>query len=473
MDMDLAEGKRIHFVGIKGIAMTTLAVWATERGMHVTGSDVSEAFPSDPILKDVGIVPFVGFAAAHVSEVDEKPDVVIYTGAHGGSTNEEVREAQRFGIPTLPHGKALGMAMKGKKQISVAGSHGKTTTSSMVAAILKHAKKDASYAIGSGEIRGLGLPGHAGKGEYFVAEADEYVTDPLHDATPRFLWQEPNILVVTNIDFDHPDVYASLEAVQGAFVTLQDRQPAGGIAIVNADDSPSAVLRGRSDRTVATYGRSSDAMYRITDEVFTTGKSEFTLQYAGKPVARFILEVPGLHNVGNAAAAAIAAMHAGVSWEDCVTGLAPFGGAKRRFERIGEKDGTVYYDDYAHHPKEIEATLASARAWYPDHTIVAVFQPHTYSRTKALLRDFGQAFGDADVVLCTDIYASARETDTHEITGNSLFDELRKQHAAVIYTPGKDDIVQVLRMRKRSPAVVLFMGAGSIYSWENDIVRQA
>lgn len=465
--MDLSHAKRIHFVGIKGIAMTALALWAKEQGAVVTGSDVEEEFPSDPWLRVSGINPFVGFHSETISKI--RPDFVIYTGAHRGRDNEEVCEAVRLGIPVLPHGKALGVAMAGKRQISVAGSHGKTTTSAMIAAILMEAGADPSYAIGSGEIRGLGAPGHAGKGSFFIAEADEYVTDPTHDFTPRFLWQTPEILVVTNIDFDHPDVYASLSDVTKAFEKFQMNQPKGGITVVNADDAPSVILQKDTARVIRTYGRSPEAEFLIGDEMFAPGASEFALMHKGKKVIDVTLAVPGSHNVLNAAAALVASFSAGIPWEAGARALASFGGAKRRFENIGQIGKNVFYDDYAHHPKEIAATLAAARSWYPNHTIIAVFQPHTYSRTKALLTQFGHAFGHANTVLCTDIYASAREKDTHEITGETLFGEIKKYHSDVVYAPAKSDIRKFLE-KVKGENVIVFMGAGSIYSWENDIL---
>ncbi|MBI3342632.1 UDP-N-acetylmuramate:L-alanyl-gamma-D-glutamyl-meso-diaminopimelate ligase, partial [Candidatus Gottesmanbacteria bacterium] len=215
----LQQSKRIYFVGIKGVAMAALAIWAKESGKLVAGSDVGEEFPTDEELKKAEIPVHEGFDEAHLAAF--KPDLVIYTGAHGGRDNLQVQEAIKRGVASVPHGKALGMVMEGKRQISVAGSHGKTTTSAMIATILTEAKLDPSYAIGCGSIKGLGAAGHAGKGEWFVAEADEYVTDPGHDRTPRFLWQKPEVLVVTNIDYDHPDVYQDLSAVQQAFVALQ------------------------------------------------------------------------------------------------------------------------------------------------------------------------------------------------------------------------------------------------------------
>lgn len=434
--------------------MAALAVWAKEKGENVTGSDIDEKFPSDEVLARAGIRVFSGFDPKHITK---NIDLVVYTGAHGGVDNSEVKAALALGIDVLPHGKALGLAMKGSKQISVAGSHGKTTTAAMIAILLT----GSSYAIGCGQIRGLGLPGHYGT-QYFVAEADEYVTDPGHDNTPRFLWQTPHILVVTNVDFDHPDVYASLEEVKQAFFALKKQS---AFCVVNADDKASSFLL---DDSVVTYGFSPKADVGIRNIRSASERSFFSLIKKGVSLGEFAIGVPGMHNISNAAAAIVAALETGLALEDIKTRLLSFGGAKRRFEKIGQAHGVTFYDDYAHHPKEIAATLSAARSWYPKEQIVAIFQPHTYSRTKALLSDFGKAFTDADTVLVTDIYASAREHDTLGITGEILFAEIKKNHKKVYYAPKPEDVKKILR--SLDAGVVLFMGAGDIYTWEKEVM---
>lgn len=466
--VDFSLVKKLYFVGIKGIAMTALAVWAKEQGIEVSGSDTNEQFPSDTILSKNAIPVLIGFDAKHIHNFH--PDAVIYTGAHQGRDNVEVREARELNIPTLPHGIALGLAMKGSHQVSVAGSHGKTTTSAMIASILIHAGLDPSYAIGSGEIRGLGYPGHYGKGKYFVAEADEYITDPTHDRTPRFLWQHPEILVVTNIDYDHPDAYASLEEVQEAFKKLENQQTGRKIAIINRDDPPSALLLQSTVSKIITYGTSDNAMYRATHIVFRDGKTTFEIEKQHINLGTFTLHVPGVHNVLHATAAYIASELSGATCQQIIHGIAKFEGAKRRFETIGTVNNVTYYDDYAHHPKEIEATLSAMHAWYPKDRIVVVFQPHTYSRTKTLLTDFGKAFFHSDIVICADIYASAREHDTMGITGATLVSEIQKHHDHVIFAPLADDVLHALRSTVQKGDRVVFMGAGNIYVWGKEIV---
>lgn len=462
MNTDWNHVHSIHFVGIKGVAMAALAVWAKEAGHHVSGSDVAEEFPSDEVLAKAKIRVLEGFSAAHIRKT--KPDLVIFTGAHEGKENIEVREAALQGIPILPHGKALGEIMQQKRQISVAGSHGKTTTTAMIATILSTAGQEPSYAAGCGEIFGLGLPGHYGHGAWFVAEADEYVTDPHHDATPRFLWQTPEVLVVTNIDFDHPDVYGDLGDVQQAFLKLSQQERGIRTTIVNADDPASRVLHTVPGEVIS-YGLTPAADMHITHIGFGDERTFFTLSDRGTAAGEFSLKVPGKHNVSNAVAAAACCRAIGISWDNIREGLIRFGGTKRRFEKVGESTGMRMYDDYAHHPKEIAATLAAARAWYPNEQLIAVFQPHTYSRTIALLGDFAKSFHDADLVAIADIYASAREQELPEVSSQMLVEEIAKHHPNVTYTKDYEQTAQYLYKQASGKSVILFMGAGDIYGW--------
>ncbi len=469
MILDINKVKNIHFVGIGGVAMTALAIIAKERGIQVTGADIGDQFPTDQSLRNADINVLEGFSSRHIET--NRPDCVVYTGAHKGKENVEVVAAIKKGIPVFSHGQALGFFMQGKRQISVAGSHGKTTTAAMIATILSVAGKDPSYAVGCGEIFGLGLPGHFGKGEFFVAEADEYITDPSHDLTPRFLWQKPEVLVVTNIDFDHPDAYASLSDVQEAFLKLQAQEVGKKITIINTDDLPSSILN-QPQNTVVTYGHVPKGNIEVSQIHFEPGKTFFTLTRRPKKTYQCTLRVPGAHNVFNAAAASAACFTLGIDWETIQRGLFQFGGTKRRFECIGESHGVTFYDDYAHHPAEIAATIAGARAWYPDNRIIVVFQPHTYSRTKALFGDFAKSFTGSDIAVICDVYASAREHDQLGLSADALANEVKKYHHNVVYAPQKDAVKKFLLDNRRKNDVVIFMGAGDIFYWGREIARE-
>jgi len=464
--MDSTKIHSIHFVGIAGVAMTALAVYAKERGIVVTGSDTNGVFPTHDTLKGAGITVQEEFLPEHITK---NIDLVIFTGAHSGKENVEVQTAVSMHIPTMSHGEALGFFMDGSEQISVAGSHGKTTTSAMIATIFSVNGRNPSYTIGCGDIRGLGPSGHFGSGNVFIAEADEYITDPHHDPKPRFLWQHPDVLVVTNIDFDHPDAYKNLADVKAAFVSLASQEQGKQITIVNADDADSVVLENAPH--VLKYGFSPRANAKITHIGFGEEQTFFTLSMDGTDVGEFILHVPGRHNVLNATAAAVCALSYGLSWDEIRKGLAAFEGTKRRFEKLGEANNIIVYDDYAHHPQEIHASLEAARNWFPNRQIITVFQPHTYSRTKALFEDFAKSFHASDVVLLTDIFASARESDTLGMTTAKLVEETAKYHAGVHYTKNKEETLAYLSRTVSQGAVIIIMGAGDIYEWGPDIVR--
>lgn len=465
MNDPVASWKRVHFVGIKGVAMAALALYCKKRGMRVTGSDTEEIFPTDEELAGAKIPVLSGFSKDHITKY--KPDVVIYTGAHNGRDNTEVIEANRFGIASFPHGKALGMVMEPYRQIAVAGSHGKTTTSAMIATILSFAKQKPSFTIGCGFIGGLGAAGTYDTGQWFVAEADEYITDPGHDTTPRFLWMKPEILVVTNIDFDHPDVYDDLAAVQQAFIKFQGLQVGQKLSIVNIDDPKSLQLL--AGKNVITYGFSPRADVHICHVGDGAERTFFRLEQAGVPLGEFTLRVPGVHNVANATAAIIAAQNAGVSIDLIGKGLLHFTGTKRRFEKIGSTRGVIFYDDYAHHPAEIEATLSAVKRWYPTNRIVAVFQPHTYSRTKALMTEFSRAFDAASVTVIVDIYASARESDTLGITAQTLISQISARGREVYFGKNADAVTTLLDRMLQPGDVAIFMGAGDIATWEKEV----
>jgi len=462
--------KRMHFVGIYGVAMAALALYVRDRGIRVTGTDVQEEFPTRAMLTKARIPIDFGFRKDHI-RTQHPPDLVVYTGAHGGRENPEVGEAIRRGIPVLAHGAALGKFMEGKRQISVAGSHGKTTAAAMLSAVFASSGHDPSYAVGCGEIFGLGAAGHNGRGEFFIAEADEYVTDPGHDDTPRFLWQRPEILLVTNIDFDHPDVYADLTAVQSAFRQLQEREVGQKLTVLCADDPSSRVLVGRGRNTM-TYGFSPSSDVTVTHVGFGKERTFFTVSERGTEIGDFTLRLPGKHNALNAAGVIAVLRSLGISVDHIRDGLLSFHGTKRRFEKIGTIRGVTIYDDYAHHPKEIEATIAAARCWYPEKRIITVFQPHTYSRTKALLRDFATAFRQSDIALFTDIYASARETDTLGIDGHILVRETQDHHPHARYTADFTAVRTYLDTIVVPDDIIIFMGAGDIYSWGKRAMRE-
>lgn len=461
MNLELGKIKSIHFVGIKGVAMTALAILAQEKGIAVSGSDVEEEFPTDKTLHHFSIACENGFSASHMkSDVD----LVVYTGAHQGINNIEVQAAIKQGVQVLSHGKALGLFMEGKRGITVAGSHGKTTASAMIAHILTKLDKDPSFAIGCGEILSLKTSGHAGKGEFFVAEGDEYVTDPAEDATPRFMWQHPEVLIITNIDFDHPDVYKNLHSVKKTFVDFANSLSDKDLVVVNIDDEPARSIISQLKSRITTYGETDEADFQLKKVSFSEGKTYFVVLHKGKE-QQFSFKIPGSHNAANATGAIAALVSLGFNITELVDSLNTFMGTKRRFELIAEKNGKLLYDDYAHHPAEIAATLKAAKEWYPGKKLIVVFQPHTYSRTQALMGDFANCFKAADQVLLTEIYASAREKPIPGIHGEALFKAVLKHKTDVHFAPNRNSVLQYLKLNSRPNDLILTMGAGDIFTW--------
>ena len=440
--------------------MTALAVLAREMGIEVTGSDVDKEFQTDSTLRKYKIPIKIGFKKENIVG---RPDLIIVTGAHGGMTNPEAVAARKMGLSVLMHGQALGLFMEDKEGISVAGCHGKTTTTALIATILSKAHLDPSFLVGSADVPTLGGSAHFGKGKYFVAEADEYMTDPQSDRTPRFLWQNPKIAVFTSIDFDHPDAFADLSEVKLAFLEFAQKLPIAGFLIANIDDRNVAEILSKLKCNIITYGFSPRANFQITYVHFGDRITFFRAKYKNQDLGEFVLKIPGRHNAINAAAASVVGNFLGVSWPKIKVGLSEFSGAKRRFEFVGNMNGVSLYDDYAHHPAEIGATLKAARAWFPKKRIIAIFQPHTYSRTKALFFEFAKCFSGADEVIIIPIFSSAREEPDPAISSEILVKEIKKYHKNAHFIDKMDQVADYLKGHIIAGDVILTMGAGDIY----------
>ncbi len=459
--------KHIHFIGVKGVGMTPLAILAKEAGCTVTGCDIADTFITDAALEKADIHPEIGFNADHLSNVD----LVITTGAHGGYDNKEVQAAKEKGIPVWTQGEAVGEFMKGEifdhpqKGISIAGCHGKTTTTAMIATLLTDAGKDPSYIIGTSDIASLVAAGHHGKGEYFVAEADEYATEPLHDKTPKFLWQHPFFLVITNIEFDHPDLYSSLDDVLSAYEKLVKNIHPDGKLIINGDDPESKKIIKKYAQNIATFGLNSNNNYVLKNITISADKTMFEVWFENRLFGSFATHAIGEHNAYNALAAIIIAKEIGLNIEAIQKGLLAFTGTKRRFEYKGKlSSGALLYDDYAHHPTEIQKTLRAMKQLCQNKKIVCIFQPHTLSRTKILFEQFIYSFKSADVVLLSDIYASLREKKDDSISTSHLANEMKKIHDNVVYLPSITDVVNYLNTQNYGQEyIIVTMGAGDIY----------
>lgn len=461
--------KTAYLIGIKGVAMTSLAIYLKQAGYNLAGSDVEDEFHTDLILKRHKIKVKKGFTAENINK---KYELVAVTGAHGGMTNIEAKKAKKLSCPVFMHGQVLGKLMEGKEGISVAGCHGKTTTSSLVASLLSHAGYDPSCAIGVASINDLGEAGHFGKGRHFVVEADEYMTCPLTEKKPRFLWQNPKIAIITNIEYDHPDAFASINEVKSAFLAFAGRLKNDGVLIACIDDkNVRDILSLTANTQVLTYGFSPQADFRIESFYFGEGISFMKVSFRGMHLGEFMLCIPGRHNLLNALAASIAANLVGVSWDKIKDYLKLFTGTKRRFEKVFQEKGLMLYDDYAHHPTEIVATIKGARGWFPGKKLIVIFQPHTFSRTKALLSDFSRSFQDADLAVISDIYPSAREKFDSSINSNILVSKISTHKKNAVYKPNKESVLEFLRGVLSDNDLIITMGAGDIFSWHGEIIR--
>jgi UDP-N-acetylmuramate--alanine ligase len=460
--------KNIHFTGIKGVGMAPLAIIAKEAGFNVTGSDIDKEFITDESLKKSGITPFIDFSEEHVAGCD----LVVITGAHGGFDNVEAQAAKRRGIPVWTQGEAVGKFMNGELLgvensygISVTGTHGKTTTTGMIATILNEAGYDPSFLIGTSSLPSLPDSGHFGKGKYFVAEADEYVTEPKADKTPKLLWQNPKMAVITNIDYDHPDVYSSVDEIREVFLKFANKLPSDGILITNGDDNQVKLLLNNFKGNFITFGFSESNDYKIKKISFSNSQTFFWIEGRGADLGEFTLNVLGEHNAFNALAAIIACLELGVSVEKIKKGITQFKGSKRRAEFIGNlESGAFLFDDYAHHPAEIKKSLKAFRESFPKSRIICFFQPHTYSRTKKLFDEFLYAFSDASEVVIIDIFASEREAIDPTTSSQNLVQSMAKLHSNVRFLPGLTDVVEYIDQKGYGAnSVIITMGAGDIY----------
>lgn len=466
---------KIHFVGIKGVGMAPLAIIAKEAGFVVTGSDVDNTYITDEVLKNANILPQVGFDQSRIEGVD----LVITTGAHGGLSNLEVVAAKEKGIEIWLQGQAVGKFMEGsifeRSQfgISVAGCHGKTTTSAFISTLLEKGDMNPSYVIGTGIVPSLGSSGHFGSGKYFVAEADEYATEPNVDKTAKFMWQHPNIAVITNIEFDHPDLYTSLDKVRDAYEKFAGQLASdGGLLVVNGDDPQVKTLLETYEGEVITFGQEKDNDYVI--ELKESGKFVLSVEQENWK-EEFSLEIPGVHNIKNATAAIVVARELGLANEKIQNGLSSFSGTKRRLEYQGTfANGALLYDDYAHHPTEIMTTLQALKEKYPDKKIIVAFQPHTFSRTKQLFQEFIDALIHADVSFLIEIYPSAREEFDSTISSRLIAQELHGKDIDSKFFEKAQDMVQYIRQNQDqfdSNTILITMGAGDIYQVADELLK--
>ena len=439
--------QRIHLVGIGGIGMSGIAEVLLTLGYSVSGSDTKPS-PTTERLQNLGATIYEGHKASNV----EGAHVVVISSAIKAE-NPEVVEAHKRKIPVIPRAEMLAELMRLKYGIAVAGAHGKTTTTSMVASVLTAAHLDPTFVVG-GKVNQAGTTARLGKGEYFVVEADE--------SDRSFLYYAPVVAVVTTIDREHLDQYASLEEIQSVFVEFVNRVPFYGAAIVCLDEPNVQAIIPNVKRPIITYGTSTQADLVISDISMEGLGSEFRLTYKGEDLGMFnLIHPPGIHNVRNAAAAAAVALYLNVPSDLIREGLAKFTGVGRRFDIKGVVADVTVIDDYGHHPAEIRATLEAARGCKFNRLLV-LFQPHRFTRTQHLWEDFTKAFNQADILVLTDIYA-ASENPIPGITSEALAAAIREAgHKNVHYFRTMQDGIEFLLKKAKPADAILTIGAGNI-----------
>ena len=454
--MNFLRVKRLHFVGIGGIGMCGLAELLKSVGLEVTGSDLSLGETTERLMS-LGISVHQGHRAENMSGAD----VVVYSSAVN-ETNPEVAAARSAGIPVIKRAEMLAEVMRVKRGIAIAGTHGKTTTTSMTGAILMAAGLDPTIIVG-GRMREVGTA-RLGHGEYLVAEADEF--------DRSFLALSPMLAVVNNIDLEHLDTYRDLADIQETFARFARSVPFFGAAILGLDDPNVQEIRPLVSRRVVTFGLTPQADVTVRDLVLERTGSRFVVTAGRDFMGPMALRVSGLHNVKNALGALAVARELSIPFGIAARALEAFAGVIRRFEKKGEKGGVVVIDDYAHHPTEVTATLAAARQSYPDRRLVALFQPHLYSRTKDFATAFGAAFLNADVLLVTPVYGS-REAPREGVTGALVADAaMARGHRAARYLPDRAEILPALDTELKDGDLLITMGAGDVNRFGEDFLRK-
>jgi UDP-N-acetylmuramate--alanine ligase len=456
----LADGAHVHLVGIGGAGLSAIARVLLGLGYTVSGSDQTGTELTEALVTE-GAAVTIGHAANNIDGAD-----LLLVSSAIPAENPEVAAARGAGVPVLKRADLAGELMAGRTGVAVAGTHGKTTTTAMVVSVLLAAGLDPSFIVG-GVLAELGTNAAAGRGDIFVVEADEY--------DHMFLGLRPQTAVLTVVEHDHPDCYPTAEAVMDAFRAFVNLLPADGTLVACCDDPGARTLgkeRERSGGSVCWYGFASEAHWRASHiQANQAGGNDFVVLRGGETEGLARLRLPGQHNVLNALAAIAVADLLEVPFNVTRTALSAFGGVERRFEVKGEEGGVTVVDDYAHHPTEIAATLAAARGRYGDRRVWAVFQPHTYSRTRALMSGFLSSFGDADKVVVLDIYA-AREADTLGVSAQELAAQM--EHPNARYVGELCEAAAYLVDRLQPGDVLVTLGAGDgnmVGEWVIDALR--
>lgn len=465
----LSRFKNVHMIGIKGAGMTALAELLAGQGAKITGSDTDEVFFTDDILNNLKIKYVENFSPKNIPSDAE---AIIYSTAYSKEKNAELVAAFEKDIPVLSYPQALGMLSREKMTLAVCGTHGKTTTAALLAETLKFSGLDPSAIVGS---RIMNWSGNAlsGKGRYFVLEADEYQN--------KLAEYAPFAVILTSVDFDHPDFFPDKESYEQVFRDFVSRIPKHGVLVYCNDSASVAKIAGTAVCQKISYGFLEGAQFRIRDYkptelgfvgVEDTFKQSFSVSDGENDLGQFRLKLAGAHNAQNATAVLALSLFLKLKVEPVRLAFEKFSGTERRFEYIGERYGALVYDDYAHHPEEIKATLKAFRELYPKRKLRVVFHPHTFTRTRALLTDFAQSFDDADEVLILDIYGSAREKQGG-VSSEDLVNLINRFFPGKAqYVPDAKECVEKFEKTMGHQDVIITMGAGNVWEISHRLAKK-
>jgi UDP-N-acetylmuramate: L-alanyl-gamma-D-glutamyl-meso-diaminopimelate ligase len=461
--------RHVHFVAVAGTGMGSLACMLVDRGFRVTGSDVDAYPPMSDQLRAAGIAVQKGFTPEHV--LRERPDLVVIGNAVRRE-NPEAQAAIEAGLPYLSMPDAVHhFFLRGKHSVVIAGTHGKTTTTSLVGWILAHAGRDPSVLVG-GVADNLGGSFRLGCGEHFVIEGDEYDT-AFFDKTPKFLHYDARSVLFTSCEFDHADIYASLEQIQAAFRALVSGVPAEGRVVAAADDPRVAEVVRDLRAPVETYGFRPEALWRASDVAFDASATQLTVWRGEERMGRLRVPLFGRHNVENVLGAAALAHGLGVRLDETAAALAGFRGVRRRQELRGEAAGMKVFDDFAHHPTAVRETLASFRARFPDHVLWAVFEPRTNtSRRRFFERELAEALAGADRAIVAGVYRAEQLPEADRLRPEAVVDAIRARGVEAEYKAEVDDIIEHLVRHRTGKDVAVVMSNGAFGGiWERLLAR--
>lgn len=486
--MDLSSIKKVYVIGIKGSGVIAVVEILHSMGIEISGSDTAEKFFTDSILKRLEIPYFEKFSARHVPA---DADLIIYSTAYNENNNVELDHARKNHLPLISYPEVLATLFNQKWGLAVCGTHGKTTTSGWLANTLLECGLDPQAAIGS-KVVNWGGNALSGKGEYFVAETDEYQN--------KLSLYEPKGVILTSCDWDHPDYFETFAGYKKVFKDFVERIPKAGFLVVFGDSTDTLEVSDSCLADVRTYGFNEDCDFQITDcrleiakedhlsrtEIDSPSAERFNLKnqasgdkftqdfevvFKNNSLGKFQIQLPGKHNILNATAVIAVCHKLQLDMEQVREALKKFRGTARRFEYVGKRNGAILIDDYGHHPEEIKATLRAAREIYPEKNIWAIFHPHTFTRTKALLSEFSQSFGDTNKVLILDIYGSARETQGG-VHSEDLVKLINKyDYSKAEYVPTIGQAVEYLKDKIGPEDVVITIGAGNVWEVAEDLKR--